>query len=117
MLRQTISTVLRQTISTMLRTRLLAAALLPAAAMAQAPQCWISYEGFHDHVSHIDLDMCPGNAPTAEEGFCRVAIAGDTIHIYVFRHNPAANGACLTQVVRQDLNSFMASRGTTYIKP
>lgn len=93
------------------------ASLLPAAVMAQAPQCWITYEGFHDHVQHIDLEMCPSNAPTAEEGFCRAAIAGDTLTIYVFRHNQPANAACLTQVLRQDLNSFIASRGVTFSKP
>ena len=98
---------------------LLGLLLLPSIVMAQVPQaqCWISYEGFHDHVAHIDLDMCPGNAPTAEEGFCRAAIAGDTLTIYVFRHTAPANAACLTQVLRQDINSFMAGRGVTYIKP
>lgn len=96
---------------------LLMLSLLPAIALAQAPQCWITYTEFHDHVRHIDLEMCPNNAPTAEEGFCRAAIDGDTLTIYVLRHNAAAGGACLTQVLRQDLNSFLATHGATFIKP
>ncbi len=100
----------------MLRTILLAS-LLPALALAQTPQCWITYQEFHDHVQHIDLEMCPNNAPTAEQGFCRAAISGDTLTIYTFRHNAAADTACLTGVQRQDLNSFMAANGVTFVKP
>lgn len=97
--------------------RFLALTLLPTLALAQAPQCWITYQEFHDHVQHIDLEMCPNNAPTAEEGFCRAAIGGDTLTIYTFRHNPAAGTACLTGVRRQDLNSFMATQGVTFTRP
>ena len=100
-----------------MRRIILLASLLPAVALAQSPQCWITYQGFHDHVQHIDLEMCPYNTPDAEQGFCRAAISGDTLTIYTFRHNAAADTACLTGVLRQDLNSFMATQGVTFIKP
>jgi hypothetical protein len=100
--------------------RLLPALLLSAsapAAMAQTAQCWLPYAGFEERVPHLDLDRCPGDDPKAAEGFCRIALQGNEVFIYAFRHDEQAGGPCLVRVQRQDFNSFVALHGTTFRTP
>jgi hypothetical protein len=91
------------------------ATLAATTAMAAEPACFLSYEGFEEHVRHLDLDACPGNEPTAEQGFCRVALQGPELLVYIFRHTAA--GPCLTRIDRGDFNAFVERHGTTYTKP
>ena len=98
--------------------RFLLALLLPLPAMAQnTAQCWLPYAGFEERVPHLDLDRCPGDDPKPAEGFCRLAIQGNEVFIYAFRHDEQAGGPCLVRVQRQDFNSFVALHGTSYRAP
>ncbi|MCW8085508.1 hypothetical protein [Sabulicella glaciei] len=91
-------------------------ALAPLAAAAQAPQarCWIDYAGFEERVPHLDIERCPGNDPTPEQGFCRIALQENSVLIYVFRHDQQAGGPCLVRIDRQYFNDFVGSQGTIY---
>lgn len=98
----------------------LLAMLMPAmiqVAAAQTVQCWLPYSGFEERVPHLDLDRCPGDEPKATDGFCRLAIQGNEVFVYAFRHDEQAGGPCLVRVQRQDFNSFVALHGTTYSRP
>jgi hypothetical protein len=102
--------------------RFLLAPLLPLllsfSALAQTvAQCWLPYAGFEERVPHLDLDRCPGDDPKPAEGFCRIAIQGNDVFIYVFRQDEQAGGPCLARVHRLDFNSFVALHGTTYRTP
>lgn len=91
-------------------------ALLLLAGTARAEQaCFLSYAGFEERVPHLDLDACPGDAVTPEEGFCRIALSGADVLVYQFRH--AEPGPCLARLDRYAFNDFVARFGLTYGKP
>jgi hypothetical protein len=93
----------------------LAVALQAGAGLAERA-CFISYAGFEERVPHLDLDTCPGHEVKPEEGFCRIALNGDTVHVYLFRHQAEAE-PCLAQVDRYEFNDFAARFGISYEKP
>jgi hypothetical protein len=98
--------------------RLLAALLFaPGLAAAQGLSCWVPYAAFEAHVRHLDIGRCPGDQVPAREGFCRLAIEGDSVVIYAFRHNDEAGGPCLVHAERQSLDAFLRRFGTTYFTP
>lgn len=92
----------------------LAALALPVAALAEQA-CFIAYAGFEEKVPHLDIDVCPGHAVTPDEGFCRIALNGAEVHIYLFRQ--MAGEPCLAQVDRYAFNDFVARFGANYRKP
>lgn len=99
-----------------MRTVTIAGALAMLVAPAAAERaCFVSYAGFEEKVPHLDLDLCPGGAPRPEEGFCRIAVAGTDVLIYVFRHLDGE--PCLSAVQRHDFNAFVARHGANYVKP
>src|SRR5919202_3747651 len=68
--------------------------------------CFFSYAGFEEKVPHLDLDICPGSQVTPEQGFCRIALQGHEVLIYLFRHGDPE--PCLAQVDRYTFNEFAA---------
>jgi hypothetical protein len=99
--------------------RRLAAALLlvPSLAAAQGLTCWVPYPSFEEHVPHFDVSRCPGDVVRPEDGFCRLAIRGDAVVIYAFRHNDEAGGPCLVGAERLAIAEFLRRFGTTYLAP
>ncbi len=93
----------------------LSACLATGNVLAAEPVCYISYANFEEKVPHMDLDACPGNDPAPEDGFCRIALHGAEVLIYVMRHTEA--GPCLVRIDRSDFNAFVARNGVTYRKP
>ncbi|WP_135466502.1 hypothetical protein [Crenalkalicoccus roseus] len=91
------------------------AMLLPAASVAGEQACFISYEAFEEKIPHLDIGICPSHQVAPEEGFCRIALQGQAVLIYLFRHGEA--GPCLAQVDRYTVNEFVAPFGTTYTRP
>lgn len=94
-----------------------AAALLAAAAGAARAEkaCFISYAGFEEKIPHMDLDICPGHQVRPEEGFCRIALQGGEVLVYLFRHMEPE--PCLAQVDRYPFSDFVARFGANYTKP
>lgn len=96
----------------------LALALPPATLAANEPNCWVPYAAFEETVKHFDVERCPGeDAPTPEQGFCRMAIEGAALIVYVFRHDAGAGGPCLVAARRFDAAEFLARFGVTYRAP
>jgi hypothetical protein len=98
--------------------RTAAAALLlslSAAALAAEKACFISYAGFEEKVPHLDLDTCPGHQVKPEEAFCRIALQGAEVLVYLFRH--VEGEPCLAAVDRYAFNDFVARFGANYTKP
>ncbi len=101
-------------------TRFAAAGLAACLALFAAPAaaekaCFLSYSGFEERVPHLDIDTCPGHQVTPEQGFCRIALQGHEVLIYLFRHGEPE--PCLAQVDRYTFNEFVARFGTVYDKP
>jgi hypothetical protein len=95
---------------------LLLAALLAAPAPALAEQaCFFSYATFEEKVTHADIDTCPGHQVKPEEAFCRIALQGEDVLIYLFRHGDPE--PCLAHVDRYRVNEFVARFGISYRKP
>ena len=91
------------------------AALALAGAAKAEKACFISYAGFEEKVPHLDLDLCPGHQVTAGEGFCRIALDGSAVRIYLFRH--VEGEPCLAAVDRYEFNDFVARFGVNYARP
>ena len=96
------------------------AALAGAACLATLPAlaekaCFLSYASFEEKVPHADIDVCPGHQVSADEAFCRIALQGHEVLIYMFRHGDPE--PCLAGVDRYTLNEFVARFGTVYDKP
>ncbi len=96
------------------------AALAGAACMAAMPAlaekaCFFSYATFEEKIPHADIDVCPGHQVSAEEAFCRIALQGSEVLIYMFRHGDPE--PCLAGVDRYTLGEFVARFGTTYTRP
>ena len=90
----------------------LAAAPLPALAERA---CFLSYASFEEKVPHADIDACPGHAVKPDEAFCRIAVQGADVFIYLFRHGDPE--PCLAGVDRYTAGEFFARFGTTYENP
>jgi hypothetical protein len=102
--------------ATMARTLVPFGAALALAAPALAEKaCFLSYATFEEKVGHADIDTCPGLDVTPEEGFCRIALLGHEVMIYLFRHGDPE--PCLTRVDRYTANEFFARFGPVYEKP
>lgn len=100
----------------MMRVAALAAAASLAAPPALAEKaCFFSYASFEEKVPHADIDVCPGHQVSADEAFCRIALQGAEVFIYLFRHGDPE--PCLSHVDRYTLNEFVARFGTTYTRP
>ncbi|MCS6892584.1 MAG: hypothetical protein RMK64_13610 [Rhodovarius sp.] len=93
------------------------ALLLPSATLAQESRCWVPYAEFEPHVRHYDVARCPGDVPTPEAGFCRMAIEGEHIIVYRFRHDVADGQPCLIGADRLRLEEFLQRFGLTYRAP
>jgi hypothetical protein len=93
----------------------LAAALIAAGPALAERACFISYAGFEEKIPHLDLDACPPGMASAEEGFCRIALAGADVLVYEFRHMDGE--PCLTRVEKQPFNDFIRRLGANYPKP
>ncbi|MBX6741733.1 MAG: hypothetical protein IRY87_06755 [Acetobacteraceae bacterium] len=52
----------------------------------------------------------------AEEDFCRIALNGDTVHVYLFHHYRDAEPG-LARVERYAFKDFVARFGRSYEKP
>jgi hypothetical protein len=89
--------------------------LLAAPALASETACWIDYAEFENNVPHLDIPACPGGVPTAEQGFCRLGIAGDAVTIYTFEFKDGS--PCLTRAERLGLAAFLDRFGATYRRP
>lgn len=95
-------------------TMVLAGLALPVAALAEKA-CFVSYAGFEEKVPHLDIDVCPGHQVRPEEGFCRIALTGADVQVYLFRQMDGE--PCLTQVDRYAFNEFVARFGANYTRP
>lgn len=91
-----------------------ALALLAGAARAEKA-CFIPYAGFEERVPHLDIETCPGHQVKPEEGFCRIALSGSSVQIYLFRQMEGE--PCLAAVDRYEFNDFVARFGANYTKP
>ncbi|MCT8970954.1 hypothetical protein [Microbaculum marinisediminis] len=87
----------------------LAFTAMPAAA-EQA--CYIPYTMFEAMVPHIDLDACPVEFAADTNGFCRLALDGDTVRIYAFAYSD--DDACLERLESLPFADFSARHGTRY---
>jgi hypothetical protein len=97
------------------------AAALAFLALAATPAlaekaCFLAYSGFEEKVPHLDIEVCPGHQVTPEQGFCRIALQGHEVLVYLFRHGDGPE-PCLAQVDRYTFNEFAARFGTVYDKP
>ncbi len=100
----------------MMRVTALAGAACLAAMPALAEKaCFFSYAAFEEKIPHADLDVCPGHQVTPEQAFCRIALQGHEVLIYMFRHGDPE--PCLAQVDRYTLNEFTARFGIAYDRP
>jgi hypothetical protein len=98
-----------------MRRLLLAAALALAATPALAERvCWLSFDTFSAMTAHAEVETCPGQQIRPEQGFCRIAIQGPDLLLYVFRRVEAE--ACLAQVTRYTVDEFVARFGMSYIR-
>lgn len=93
------------------------ALLIPGAALGQESRCWVPYAEFEPHVRHFDVARCPDDVPTPEAGFCRMAIEGEHITVYRFRHDVADGQPCLIGADRHRLDDFIRRFGLTYRAP
>ena len=94
---------------------LLAGLPLARAAMAEKA-CFIPYAEFEEKVPHMDVEVCPGRtALRPEEGFCRIALQGAEVLVYLFRHMEGE--PCLAAADRYTANEFVARFGANYTKP
>lgn len=82
---------------------------LMSSSMASEPQCWVSYEEFEEHVPHVDIRRCPEDH--IENGFCRLAVAGDKVHVYYFSFE---GNLCLYNQRSYTLTDFLKRFGPTY---
>ncbi|AVO36474.1 hypothetical protein [Pukyongiella litopenaei] len=46
----------------------------------------MTYELFETAIEHVDLDTCPGEFD-GDASFCRMTLASDMAHIFVFSHD------------------------------
>ncbi len=46
-----------------------------------------TYEVFEYTVEHADLDTCPGEHAANEDVFCRLTLASDAAHVFVFSYD------------------------------
>ncbi len=100
----------------MMRVMALAGAASLAALPALAEKaCFFSYAAFEEKITHSDIDICPGHAVKPEDAFCRIALQGEDVLIYMFRHGDPE--PCLAHVDRYRLNDFIARFGAVYDKP
>lgn len=96
-----------------LAARSLAALVFLATGPAVAAEtCFVPYSEFEEAVPHVDLATCPGEAASADDEFCRLAVTGDLVHVYRFRHSQ--DDACLEQVESLPFADFAARYGTRY---
>jgi hypothetical protein len=58
--------------------------------------CVIPYSAFEAVKPHFDLESCPADLASEEEGFCRISLENGGATIYEFRY--ASDDACLTAV-------------------
>jgi hypothetical protein len=93
----------------------IAAVLVLAGAARAEKACFIAYAGFEEKIPHLDLDTCPGHQVKPEEAFCRIALNGSAVQIYLFRH--VEGETCLAAVDRYEFNDFIARFGVNYTKP
>ncbi|PCJ56890.1 MAG: iron permease [Rhodospirillaceae bacterium] len=84
--------------------------LVLGGAMAAEPQCWVSYEEFEEHVPHFDLRRCPED--NIENGFCRLVVDGDKVHLYYFSFE---GDICLYDQRSYGLAKFLKRFGPTYL--
>ena len=77
--------------------------------MAKEPHCWVSYEAFEEHVPHIDIRHCPEDH--IENGFCRLSVDGEKVHIYYFSFE---GNLCLYDQRSYSLTEFLKRFGSTY---
>jgi len=83
--------------------------LVVGGAMAAQPKCWVSYEEFEEHVPHFDLRRCPED--NIENGFCRLVVDGDKVHVYYFSFE---GDICLYDQRSYGLAKFLKRFGPTY---
>ena len=48
----------------------------------------LPYEVFEATIEHVDLEGCPGDIDS-EANFCRMTLASDLAHVFVFSHDGA----------------------------
>jgi hypothetical protein len=90
--------------------------LLGAAAPALAEKaCFLSYTEFEERVPHFDIDRCPGQQVAPDEAFCRLALHGHEVLIYLFRHG--GSEPCLAGIDRYTAAEFFARFGISYERP
>ncbi len=94
---------------------LVLAGAMQAGAAAAEKACFFSYASFEEKITHADIEVCPGRQVTPEEGFCRIALQGPDVLIYLFRHMDGE--PCLAGVDRYALNDFVARFGANYTRP
>ena len=82
---------------------------LISSSMAAEPDCWVSYEAFEEHVPHIDIRRCPEDH--IENGFCRLVMDGEKVHIYYFSFK---GSLCLYDQRSYRLTEFLKRFGPTY---
>jgi hypothetical protein len=87
----------------------LAALSLPAGA---AERCYVPYGEFEEAVKHVDLASCPENRLKQGEGFCRLALEGQTAHLYQFRFK--GEEACLERIEAFAWPDFVKRFGVSY---
>jgi len=83
--------------------------LSSSALLAAEPLCWVSYEDFEEHVPHVDLRQCPEGR--IENGFCRLAVDGDKVHVYYFSFE---GNICLYDQRSYSLARFLKRFGPSY---
>ncbi len=83
--------------------------LVLGSALAASPQCWVPYEEFEEHVPHVDLRRCPED--NIENGFCRLVVDGDKVHIYYFSFE---GDICLYDQRSYVFSKFLKRFGPTY---
>jgi hypothetical protein len=62
---------------------LIAACLLPAAAVGQEAPAPLTYAVFEATLPHLDLAECPGSL-AGENRFCRLALGHDALWVFAF---------------------------------
>ncbi len=61
-----------------------------------------TYEVFEYTVEHADLADCPGEYAASEDVFCRMTLASDAAHVFVFSYD---GDQALQAVLSFDLNA------------
>lgn len=83
-----------------------------AAPAAAEGLCYLSYTEFEEEVPHFDVERCPGERLSVEEGFCRLGLEGSDVLIYQFRYGEEAD--CLVSVERMSFRDFSQRFGASY---